>query len=217
MGGGHGLAIWATAGALLAVAAPPPAAAHEPAPARQPGGQGQPLSPNPSLAVIRPAPDFTLLDVEGRAVRLSELRGRVVLLSFIYTSCPSACPLVTQRMAVLQRRLREAEISRVTFLSVTVDPERDSAAILARYAKGFRADPDRWRFLRESPERLHPVLAAYAEWTRTLPTGEIDHPARLYLIDAGGAIREIYSLSLFDERQAFLDIRALLRDRARER
>lgn len=137
-----------------------------------------------------------------------------MLLAFIYTSCPGACPLLTQRMALLQARLREARLlpSRVGLLSVTVDPERDSAETLARYAKGFGADSEGWRFLRESQERLRPVLTAYDEWTKPIPGGEIDHPARLYLIDPRGRIREIYSLSLFDERQAYLDIQALLRE-----
>lgn len=117
-------------------------------------------------------------------------------------------------MAALQRRLIEVRLlrSRVGLVSVTVDPGRDSAEALARYANAFGADPEGWRFLRESPERLGSVLAAYDEWTRVLPGGEIDHPARLYLIDARGRIREIYSLALFDERQAFLDIQALLRE-----
>jgi hypothetical protein len=81
-----------------------------------------------------------------------------------------------------------------------------------RYARSFRADPQGWRFLREDPVRLGPVLAAWDEWTRALPGGEIDHPARLHLIDGRGRVREIYSLALFDERQAFLDIQALLRE-----
>ncbi|MBI4591645.1 MAG: SCO family protein [Candidatus Rokubacteria bacterium] len=166
------------------------------------------------MAIIRHAPDFALRDVKGQSVTLAEFRGRVVLLSFTYTSCPAACPLVTQRMALLQSRLREAGLlpSRVGLLSITVDPERDTSAPLARYAKGFGADSDGWRFLRESPERLRPVLAAYDEWTRSLPGGEIDHPARLYLIDPRGQIREIYSLSFFDERQALVDIQTLLRE-----
>ena len=57
---------------------------------------------------------------------------------------------------------------------------------------------------------LAPVLGAYHEWTKTLTDGEIDHPARVYLIDAGGRIREIYSLAFFDPRQALIDIRSLL-------
>lgn len=199
--------------AALAAAVPRPAGPHEPpAPRGVPGGDS--VSPNATLALIRPAPDFTLLDPEGRAVRLSALRGRVVLLSFIYTSCSAACPLLTQRIVLLQASLRTAGLfpSRVAFLSVTVDPARDSGAALARYAKGFGADRGGWRFLRQAPERLRPVLAAYDEWTRHLPGGELDHPARIYLIDPLGRIREIYTLSWFDERQAFLDIQTLLRE-----
>jgi len=197
--------------AALLLATAPAAYGHQPAPAASAGGR---LTPDPSLAVIRPAPDFTLADVNGADVRLSDLRGSVVLLSFIYTSCAAACPLLTQRMAVLQGRLAEAKLfpGPVTLLSVTVDPERDSAAVLARYAQAFTANPRGWRFLRSERDRLGPVLTRYDEWTRRLPDGDIDHPARLYLIDRAGRIREIYNLGLFDERQAFLDIQALLRE-----
>ena len=200
----------ALATALLVTAAPA-AYGHQPAPAASAGGR---LTADPSLAVIRPAPDFALADVTGADVRLSELRGKIVLLSFIYTSCTAACPLLTQRMAVLQSRLTEAKLfpGDVTLLSVTVDPGRDSAAVLARYAQAFTANPRGWRFLRSEPDRVGPVLTHYDEWTRRLPNGDIDHPARVYLIDRAGRIREIYSLGLFDEQQAFLDIRALLRE-----
>ena len=172
------------------------------------------LSPAPRLPLIKPAPDFTLLDTSGRPTQLSELRGHVVLISFIYTACSSACPLLTQRMALLQARLARSGLRRreAHFLSITVDPYRDSAEALGRYAGRFGAGSDGWRFLREEPERLQPVLAAYDEWTRPQPDGEIDHPARLYLVDRRGNIREIYSLSFFDERQAFRDIRALLKE-----
>jgi len=199
------------AGVVLAAVAPP-AGSHEPAGARRPPS-GSPLAAHPSLAVIRPAPDFTLIDDEARTVRLGELRGRVVLLAFIYTGCSAACPLLTQRMAVLQQRLLAGGLlpARVALVSVTVDPTRDTAAVLARYARAFGAHREGWRFVRESPERLGPVLAAYDEWTSPAAGGELDHPARLHLIDAQGRVREIYSLARFDERQAWLDIAALLR------
>jgi protein SCO1/2 len=199
------------AGALLLLAglgAAAPAAAHE---ASGPTSRDATLSPRPALSVIRPAPDFTLHDPDGRPVRLGDLRGRVVVVSFVYTRCADACPILTGQLARLQARLgRDGE--RVRLLTITVDPERDTAPVLAAYARRFGADPRRWRFLGDAGERLAPVLAAYGEWTRPLPDGTLDHPARLYLIDGGGRIREIYALGFFDERQALLDIRALLRE-----
>jgi protein SCO1 len=172
------------------------------------------LSTNPKLAVIARAPDFALRDFAGNDVRLADQRGRVVLLAFIFTSCKSVCPLISQQMARLQGALKEAAIfaSKATMLSVSVDPKTDTAEVLAQYATGYGADPAGWRFLRESPEKTAPILKAYDEWTKQLPAGDLDHPARVYLIDQRGAIREVYSLSFFDEKQAYLDIQALLRE-----
>src|SRR5207244_9714097 len=161
-------------GSALRTAPPRAPLAHDaPYPARS---ATHPVSPTPSLTAIGPAPPFTLVDPTGRSVSLAYYAGRVVLLSFVYTTCRSACPLVTQRMAVLQRRLREAGLfgSRVGFVSITVDPDRDGAATLARYAKAFGADPRGWTFLRDRPDALRPVLAAWDDGTRPLPGGAID-------------------------------------------
>ena len=176
-----------------------PANGHE----ERPVG-ASPLTKNAPMPAIRMAPDFAL---DG--VRLSGLRGRPVLIAFIYTSCTRACPLLSARMARLQKKLIAARLPAV-LLSVTVDPQRDDAKTLALFAKGFGARPG-WHFLRDEPARLAPVLAAYDEWTHVLPSGELDHPARLHLIDRAGRVREIYSLAFFDEEQAFLDIAALER------
>jgi protein SCO1/2 len=196
------------AAALIASAAAGAATwAHETA-ALPPAQQ----SAAPFLGVIRAAPDFTLNDTGGRPVRLAHDRGRVVLIAFIYTSCTTACPLLSLKMSLLQRELlaRGIDGRQVRFYSITVDPERDSADALARYARPFVRDGDAWRFLHASPARLREVLAAWDEWTRPLPDGELDHPARLHLVDPRGRIREIYSLAFFDERQALVDITTLL-------
>src|SRR5437870_12075282 len=140
MRGGRRLAILALVGAVVLTAAPRAARAHD-APERA-GAAALPGSPSPSLAVIGPAPPFTLVDPAGRSVSLADYTGRVVLLSFVYTTCRSACPLVTQRMAVLQRRLREAGPlgARGGFVSLTVGPARGGAGMLARSAHPLGPD-----------------------------------------------------------------------------
>ena len=78
-------------------------------------------------------PDFTLTDQDGRAVRLADLRGRVVAVNFIYTRCPlpDVCPRLSANFAYAAKRLRDRP---VTFLSITVDPTWDTSAVLGEYA-----------------------------------------------------------------------------------
>jgi len=199
--------------AVAFVLAAPTIRAHDKSTAAARSASPPDLAAAPFLGVVRQAPDFILLDRRGQPVQLSQLQGRTVLLSFIFTQCASACPLLTQRMQLLQDRLARAGYfpARVALLSVTVDPQRDSAEVLERYAQRFDARRG-WYFLREEPERLQPMLAAYKEWTKKLADGDVDHPARVYLIDPAGHVREIYSLAFFDERQALLDIKAVERE-----
>jgi len=82
-----------------------------------------------------------------------------------------------------------------------------------RYADRLHAPPEWWIFLRGEPWQVGPVLAAYGDWTRRRPDGKIDHPARAYLIDPAGYIRESYALARLDQRRALRDIEALLRAR----
>src|SRR3989442_6603532 len=140
MRGGRQLASLVLVAALMLAVAPRPVRAHD---APQSAGAARLLSTHPSLGVIGRAPPFTLGDPEGRPVSLTDFAGRIVLLAFIYTSCPSACPLVTQRMAVLQRRLTAAGLfpSRLNFVPVTVAPAPDTTQNLARLAQGFASDP----------------------------------------------------------------------------
>lgn len=189
-----------------------PAAAHRDHPEPRAAADAKNVSVTPWLPVIGKAAEIALIDTDANRVSLRGLRGQVVLVSFIYTQCTTACPLLTYRMARLQKRLREARAERVQFLSITVDPARDTARVLADYAARFGIEARQWRFLRDEPQALAPVLAAYGEWTRRLADGDLDHPARLFLVDARGDLREIYSLAFFDEGQAFHDIRALLRE-----
>jgi protein SCO1/2 len=90
-------------------------------------------------------PDFRLTDQDGRAVTASEVRGKVVAINFLYTRCPlpDVCPRLSANFAVLARRFG----GRVALLSVTVDPDYDTPAVLKEYARRWGADSRTWRFL----------------------------------------------------------------------
>jgi protein SCO1/2 len=186
-------------------------------PAAQQATDDRAISTTPSLSVIATAPDFTLRDTSDRPVTLSDYRGRAVLLAFIFTTCPGVCPLISKQMEYIQAKLKSTRVfgTEAALLSVTIDPETDTAPVLGAYARQYGADPAGWRFLRESKEKTQPILKAYDEWTKKLPKGDLDHPARVYLIDRKGNIREIYSLAFFNEKQALVDIQALLKEPAR--
>ncbi len=114
------------------------------------------LGPEPQsgqqLEVFGSAPAFTLTDQYERPVQANDLAGKVVVANFIYTHCQDVCPLLTQQMRVLQDRLRQEELlgPEVQLLSFTVDPARDTPAVLREYAERHQADPATWRFLDRS-------------------------------------------------------------------
>lgn len=97
------------------------------------------------LEVYGQVPEFGLTERSGRLVIRGDLLGKVWVASFIYTQCTETCPLQTARMAQFQQEFAaEADFRLV---SITVDPERDTPLVLARYAERYRADPVRWLFL----------------------------------------------------------------------
>jgi cytochrome oxidase Cu insertion factor (SCO1/SenC/PrrC family) len=112
---------------------------------RQPGAQSRPGTSSPTLPVYASVPDFALTDQKGRPVRKVDFEGKIWIASFIFTTCPDECPLMTAEMARLQSDL--AEVPELRLVSITVDPGRDTPAVLSEYAERFHANPERWLFL----------------------------------------------------------------------
>jgi protein SCO1/2 len=105
--------------------------------------------PRHVLAIGETVPDFTLTDQQRRSVALSDLRGKVVAINFIYTSCPlpNFCLRIANNFGVLQQRFK-AQLGRdLVLLTVTFDPVHDTPAVLAQYAGRWSADPTAWHFL----------------------------------------------------------------------
>lgn len=101
------------------------------------------------LAIGDPVPDFTLTDQTGAPIRLSQFRGKVVALTFMYTKCPlpDYCFRLNNNFGNLQRRFAPELGKDVVFLSLSFDPVHDSPAVLADYARTWHADPRGWHFL----------------------------------------------------------------------
>jgi protein SCO1/2 len=97
------------------------------------------------LPVYGTVPDFSLSERSGRTITRAALLGKVSVVDFFYTRCPDVCPLQSAHLARLQREL--AGVPDAQLLSITVDPDHDTPAVLSAYAQRFDADPARWLFL----------------------------------------------------------------------
>jgi protein SCO1 len=163
--------------------------AFEPTPAGLSGGSG----PGIALAAVRdPAPDFDLIDQDGRPLRLTDLRGSLVLLDFVFTHCTGPCPILTSTHVALQRRLPPALRARVHFVSISLDPARDTPEALRRYALARGADLSSWSFLTGPVERVDAVLRAYGVGKTPAADGQIQHTLATFAIDPEGRIAQRY-------------------------
>jgi protein SCO1/2 len=165
------------------------------------------------LAVIRTPTDFTLTTQDGKDFRLSSLRGKVVLVSFVFTTCNGTCPATTHRMVLAEEALAKAGlIDRVHLLSITLDPGRDKPAVLRNYVRLYDIDAKHWTFLTGSQKQIDKVLSDWGMWVRAAANGQLDHPSRVFLLDARGRLREIYDLQFFRPRWVREDVQLLLKE-----
>jgi cytochrome oxidase Cu insertion factor (SCO1/SenC/PrrC family) len=211
----------ATAAALLANAA---AAATDPAAALAPRTEfTPPAAGSYELQRIQRIGDATLLDERGAPRRLAALtRGKVTLLTFFYTECPDAlgCPFAFGTLNQLRGRLlaRPAGGRGVRFVSISLDPRHDRPETLRGYAGPLASDPRlEWRFLTASSvAALLPVLEDFGQDVsvetdrRGVPLRTLHHMLKLFLVDADGVVREIYTLAFVQPEVILNDIDTLL-------
>ena len=148
--------------------------------------------------VMDPAPAFTLTNRDGRAVRSQDLAGKPWIADFIFTRCPASCPLMTARMARLDQEL--ARDHEVRLVSISVDPEHDTPAVLERYAQSYKAPP-RWLFLTGGKEEIYRLSRQGFKLGIDIPPPSgpggpavepILHSTRFVLVDGQGRIRGYY-------------------------
>jgi len=176
----------------------------------------QPCAEASRLAVIQKAPDFALTSQDGKNVHLADFKGKVLLVSFIFTTCNGSCPATTHRIEKVQTVLKNKGLlksGKVHLLSITLDPARDKPDVLRRYMQLYDADPAGWTFLTGSKDKVAKVIAAWGMWARPADNGQLDHPSRIFLVDQRGRIREIYNLSFMKPDWVMADIGLLLKEK----
>lgn len=162
-----------------------------------------------------PAPAFALTTQEDTALSLNDLRGKVVAMTFIYASCADTCPLLTAKLAGLQARLSVDVSPRVFFVAITVDPERDTPAVLKRYAQAHGVNLASWAFLTGTPAEIHQVTRHYGVYAKKTARGDVDHTFLTSLIDASGTLRVQYLGVRFDPEELLRDLQSLVHEEAR--
>ncbi|MBL9199698.1 MAG: SCO family protein [Opitutaceae bacterium] len=180
-----------------------------------------------TLPVIKRAADGALLDANGDPASLAALtRGRITVLSFIYTQCasPNACPSATGVLWQLNRESAAdpALAAALRLVSMSFDPVNDTPDRMAAYSALVAEDPDAapWHFVTTRSDReLRPILAAYGQAVSKKanprdPTGPLNHTLRVFLVDAAGNIRNIYSSGTLDVRLILADVRTLMLEAA---
>jgi cytochrome oxidase Cu insertion factor (SCO1/SenC/PrrC family) len=167
----------------------------------------------PHLPSYGQVPDFHLTDQLGRAVSRETLAGRTWVADFIFTRCAGQCPMMTAKMQQLAQTLSAS--SRVTLVSISVDPGWDTPEVLARYAEGAGAEGASWLFLtgeEAAIQRLCQDGFHLAMGEEGPPEEPITHSSRLVLVDRDGAIRGYYEAAdARDLAQLRRDAQRLLR------
>ena len=165
------------------------------------------------LPEIAPAPAFTLTSQDGTHISLADLRGKVVAIAFIYTLCGDTCPVLTPMMSLVQDRLGRDFGRRVAFVSITVDPERDTPDMLKLYAQMYGADLAGWSFLTGDPAAIKDLARRYGVFASKNPDGDVEHSSLTSIVDSRGVLRVQYLGVRFDPEEFRRDLLSLAEDR----
>jgi protein SCO1/2 len=168
----------------------------------------------------KPAPDLPLTDQAGQPFSLAAHRGKTLVIYFGYTACPDVCPLTLAQLTQVWHKLNPADAARFQPVFVTVDPERDTQAVIAGYLAAFdraMADDRELGFigLRGTPEALAAVLAGYGAKAEKRPQPgsaigyTMDHTASTFVIDTKGLLVEWFPYGSAED-DILADVRYLI-------
>lgn len=141
-----------------------------------------------AIPILWEVPEFEFVERSGQLFGLDEMKGKLNVVDFIFTSCPNICPVMSARMSELYELYSGFDI--VQFVSISVDPERDTLETLGDYAKAWGVIDDRWVFLRAEIEDVIRLSEdGFKLPAENLPMG---HSNRFVLVDQNGMIRSYH-------------------------
>lgn len=159
-------------------------------------------------------PEFSLTERTGAEFGLADLKGKVWVADFFYSTCPGPCPMLTSRLSEVHQKL--ASEPNVRLVSITTDPKKDTPEVLQAYAKNFGAS-ERWLFLTGDKEKIFDLaqhgfkLSVTEDPTAAEP---ITHSTKLVLVDQSGTVRGFYEgVGEDDSDRLVKDIRRLLAEK----
>ncbi len=166
------------------------------------------------LPVLGEVPVFRFTDENGKSFGTNELKGKVYIANFMFTSCKTACPILLNKVQTVQHRIRGV-IDRAAIVSFTVDPETDTSKVLFDKARELKANPVVWRFLTASLDDTKSLLVDGFK----VPMGDkqiansimdVAHSNKLVLVDQDGKIRGYYSIEKDGINQLMIDTGLLI-------
>jgi protein SCO1/2 len=144
------------------------------------------------LPILGELPEFRFTERNGSSFGNTDMQGKINIVNFFFTTCQGPCPIMNAKVAELYKKYSTSD--QVRFVSISVDPKRDSLSVLRKYAKDFGVTDNRWLFLRGELEEVHRVSEQGFKLAGDLPT---IHSTKLVLIDKDQKIRGYYDS--FDE------------------
>ncbi|MBK7319082.1 MAG: SCO family protein [Anaerolineales bacterium] len=153
----------------------------------------QPIKVLPRMQL---SPAFSLVDQDSARLTSEDLRGQFVLYTFAYTNCPEACTAINDTMKEVQSRLSEVELDgiSVSFVTISMDPQRDTPEALNAYAQSINANTEQWKFATTTNETLLKTIigSGFETYYEKKEDGSFAFDPSFVLVDGWGIVRAEY-------------------------
>jgi protein SCO1/2 len=154
--------------------------------------------------------DTKLVDQNGNTISLASFKGKPLVVDFIYTSCPGPCLMETAKLANVALRLGSDLGSKVTIVSISVDPEHDGPKQLLDYSRRQGADEKGWYFLTGGPGEVDQALAGFKLSRQVEPDGGVGHLVDMMLIGTDGRLVREYNGEVVKAQDIVDDVKKTL-------